>query len=116
MTLEDPNMLDIEFRAKDGQIVLCIVDAGTTSDPTSRLNKFIEKLKTYVGYVMSDDFKKSHPGVTPSSVAIYFIYTEPPIEAMKVFSNVGPSGDRVNRLQVTFLSTEDFKRALQNKK
>lgn len=116
MTIEDPNQLDMAFRAKDGQIVLCIADAGVTTDPTSRLNKFIEKLKTYVGYMMSDDFKKSYPGVVPSSVAIYLIYTQPPTEAMKVFSNVGPSGDRINRLHVTFLSIEEFKHVLQNKK
>lgn len=106
MTLEDPNQLDMALRANNGQIVLLIVDAGETSDEQSRFDKFLAKLKTYTNYVMSDECRKENPGVTTKDVLIYVMCATPPTEAMKLVQNVGPSGDRVNRIQVRF-TTKD---------
>lgn len=106
MTLEETNQIDIGLRAKNGQAVLVIVDAGTITDPDERFNKFLEKLKVYVHRIMGEDFQKDYPGLTTKDVFIYVLCTTPPTEAMKLIQNVGPSGDRINRIQVRF-TTKD---------
>lgn len=106
MTLEETDQIDMGFLAKNGQLILVIVDGGTTTDETSRHNMFWEKLKVYSHYVMSDDFKKEYPNLTTRDVFIFVVSTEPPTEAMERIRDIGPKGDRVNRIQVRFTTKE----------
>jgi len=106
MTLEETDQIDMGFLAKNGQLILVIVDGGTTTDETSRYNMFWEKLKVYSHYVMSDDFKKEYPNLTTRDVFIFVVSTEPPTEVMESIRDIGPKGDRVNRIQVRFTTKE----------
>lgn len=102
MTLEDPSRIDIVTREKDGRIALVIVDAGVTTDPQERFDMLLSKLKAYVNYVMSIKFKEQYLDVRARDVLISVVCRNPPTEAMKRIENVGPSGDRVNRLEVRY--------------
>lgn len=110
MTLEETDQIDMVFLTKNGQHVLVIVDAGTITDETTRFNLFWEKLKVYSHYVMSDDYKKEYPNLTTRDVFIFVVCTEPPTEAMERIRDIGPKGDRVNRIQVRFTTKENLTR------
>ena len=92
--------------SREDGIDLFIVEKAENKNQDARALQLFEKLNTYVGYVMSDDFAREHPKTKPSNVLIRVLYATPPNARMKLFTNVRPKGDRVNRIQVTF---EDYK-------
>ena len=110
MTLEETDLIDMGFLTKEGQHVLVIVDAGTITDETTRFNLFWEKLKVYSHHVMSEEYKKEYPNLTPRDVFIFVVSTEPPTEAMERIRDIGPKGDRVNRIKVRFTTKENLTR------
>ena len=110
MTLEETDLIDMGFLTKEGQHVLVIVDAGTITDETTRFNLFWEKLKVYSHHVMSEEYKKEYPNLTTRDVFIFVVSTEPPTEAMERIRDIGPKGDRVNRIQVRFTTKENLTR------
>ncbi len=102
MTLEEPNKLDIIGKTKDGKIFLVITDAGITTNPDERFQRLIMKIQSYVNYVMSDSFKKEYPKIKPKDVIIRVICKNEPTDQMKQVENVGPKGDKENRISVTY--------------
>jgi len=102
MTLEEPNKIDITGKTKDGKIFLAITDVGITTNPDERFQKLIMKIKSYMNYVMGDAFKKEHPKVKPKDVIIKVICKNEPTDQMKQIENVGPTGDKENRISVTY--------------
>jgi hypothetical protein len=102
MTLEEANTIDIITKPKNGKMMMVITDAGVTTDPQERLEKLIAKLRSYVGYIMSDNFKKEYPGVKPKNVTIKVICQNEPTEQMKQIDKVMPHGDRENMIPIKY--------------
>ncbi|MBS3134580.1 hypothetical protein J4214_05095 [Candidatus Woesearchaeota archaeon] len=111
MTLEEPNKLDIIARSKDKKkIYLEIVDAGVTKDPEKRYGSLIQKLANYVGYTMSNEFKKDFPNNKPADVIIRVACASEPTDKMKQVVQVGPPGyltkDPKSGIKVEFVRFE----------
>ena len=102
LALEDPNTLDIVLKPKDGKLTLIITDAGLTIDSQERLNKLITKLKSYVGYIVSNEFKKEYSDIKPKDVIIKVVCKNEPTEQMKQITRIMPHGDKENMIQVEF--------------
>lgn len=102
MPLEDPNTIDIIMKPKDGKMQLAITDAGVTIDPQARFKKLIEKLKVYVGFIMSDEFKKDYPDIKPKYVTIKVICKDEPTMQMKQMDKVMPHGDEENIIKIEY--------------
>jgi len=102
MTLEKTDVVDIVLKPQDGEITLVVVDAGTTPDPQERYALLLKKLGTYVGYATSAGFREQYPDIPVNNVTVRVICSIPPTEEMKQILNVGPSGDRINRMRVEF--------------
>jgi hypothetical protein len=102
MTLEKTDVVDIVLKPQDGRMTLIVVDAGTTPDPHERYALLVKKLGAYVGYATSPGFREQYPDIPLNNVTARVICAIPPTEEMKQILNVGPSGDRVNRMQVEF--------------
>jgi hypothetical protein len=102
MTLEKTDVIDIVLKPQNGKLTFIIADAGTTPDPPSRYNLRLQTLRTYVGCVTSAGFATEYPGIKPTDVTIRVVCAVPPTEEMQQILNVGPSGDRVNRIAVEF--------------
>ena len=101
MGIKDTDVIDVIAKDKGGGLVLSIADGGVT-DPQKRFELLIAKLKTYVGYVMSDEFRKKHPGVKPKDVKIMVFCETEPTEQMKQIEQVAPAGDRENLIPVNY--------------
>lgn len=102
MTLEEANTIDIITKPQDGSIGLFIVDAGTITDPEARFLRLMAKLKTYVAFVMSEQFKQEHPGIGPADVTIHVVCFTPPTQEMLQIEYAAPRGDQSNRIPVVF--------------
>lgn len=68
--LEESDSIDMISQDKSGVVWFTIVDAGITTEPEERYQCLIEKLRTYLGFIMSPDFATQHPGVQRSAVKI----------------------------------------------
>jgi hypothetical protein len=88
--------------SRENGVDLFIVEKAANKDEDDRALQLFEKMNTYVGYVMGDDFAREHPKTKPSNVLIRVLYATPPNAQMKLFKNLKPKGDRVNRIPVTF--------------
>ncbi len=102
MPLEETDRIDISTTTEDGKVQLVITDAGITTDPVKRLNLLIEKLKTYVSYVISEEFKIDHPGRIVKDVTILVMCRIPPTEQMEKITQVQPSGKPENAIPIVF--------------
>lgn len=102
MPLEDTEHIDIITRSEDGKVMLVITDAGITTNPDERFNMLIEKLKTYVAYVMSEDFKKEYSGLTLNDINILIMCKIPPTEQMRQITKVTPKGEPEKAISVIF--------------
>lgn len=105
MPLEDPDVLDIVARQADGRPKLVIVDAGVTADDDARWSLLLDKLKSYVGYILGPDFAESFPGVAPGEVTIEVVCARPPSEQMSRLTFVAPRGDHANRIPLVYTHT-----------
>ena len=101
MGIQDTNVIDLIVKDKKGGLNLIIVDGGV-ADPQKRFQLLAAKLKTYVNHVMSDEFRKEHPGVTPKNVTIMVFCETEPTEQMKQIVQVSPAGDRENSISVVY--------------
>ncbi len=88
MPLEDPTCIDAITRSDDGRVGLVIFDAGNTADPVARFQRLLEKIGTYVEFVLSDGFQDEHPGVKPGEVGIKVLCADPPTEEMLRFNRL----------------------------
>jgi hypothetical protein len=102
MTLEKTDVVDIVLKPQDGRMTLIVVDAGTTPDPQERFALLVKKLGAYVGYATSPAFRQQYPDIPVNNVTVRVVCAIPPTEEMKQILNVGPGGDRINRMQVEF--------------
>ncbi len=102
MPLEDTDSIDMGLEPTPGKIQLVITDAGITTDPEERMKLFMEKLKTYVGFIMSPRFKTDYPNIQPKDVSISVVCKNPPTEKMAAITQVTPRGDRENQIAIEF--------------
>jgi len=102
MTLEDPTTIDLTLKPKDGKQMLLIIDSGVTTDPNERMQLLINKLKAYVAYVMSDEFKQNSPGINPRDITIRVVCKTEPTDQMKQIDKIMPHGDRENMITVEY--------------
>ncbi len=102
MPLENPNVIDMITKPKNGKLELVVTDAGVTTEPRERFEKLLSKLKTYVNWVLSDDFKKDYAGVKPRNVTITVLCANEPTPQMKQLSAIMPKGDRENAIKVNY--------------
>lgn len=90
MPLESGNTIDLARKTADGDVVMTIVDAGVTTDPSQRFELLMRKLRVYVNYVLSDDFATDVPGVTPAQVSIEVVTSLPATPQMLQIDGVRP--------------------------
>ena len=102
MTLGETKKIDIITKDKEGRIVLVINDFGEIKKPEERFQKLIAKLKSYVNFVLSEDFRKSYPNTEAKDVIIKVICKEKPTAEMKNIDKVMPQGDINNMITVKF--------------
>lgn len=104
MPLDDPGSIDLIANSAErvGGIDLVIVDAGQPAEEQERFQAFLAKLKCYVAFVMSDDFKQKFPAARPADVVIRVVCSSAPSAAMLQVSGVTPKGDAANRITVSF--------------
>ncbi|PQV62398.1 hypothetical protein B1R32_1401 [Abditibacterium utsteinense] len=102
MPLEDTNVIDIVTTSEEGKTVLVLTDAGVTSDPEARNALFMEKLKTYMGAIMSGDLTDQFPAASPRNYEIRVMCTLPPTEEMLAIRSMSPKGDPRNAVPVEF--------------
>lgn len=102
MPLEDPNIIDMIMKPKNGTMQLGLIDAGVTIDSHERLKKLIEKLKAYVSFIMSDEFKKDYPDIKPKDVTIKVICKNEPTAQMKQIDKIMPHGDEENIIKIEY--------------
>ncbi|HEV2293182.1 MAG TPA: DUF6572 domain-containing protein [Tepidisphaeraceae bacterium] len=102
MALEDPNVVDLVTRPGAEQIRLVIVDAGVTTDPDERYGAFLAKLRSYVKYVLSEDFSSAYPDVQTHGVTISVMCKAPPTDQMAAVEQVTPRGDPAKAIKVEF--------------
>ena len=61
MAVYDANNLDIEAVGKDGSVELFIISSGKFDDSDEQQILLMDKIENYIGYVLSDEFKRNHP-------------------------------------------------------
>ena len=100
--LEESDRIDMAIPTPDGKLLLVITDSGMTADPDERFGLLLAKLGTYVGYVVSEEFSKSHPQHKPTDAVIRIMCAQPPSEKMKGLTQVMPSGRKDLAIPVEF--------------
>jgi hypothetical protein len=73
--LEEPDVIDIILKEKDGTPVLVITDAAITSDPAIRRKLLRAKFQTYVAALMSGDLEIASD---PKTAVIKIVCAEDP--------------------------------------
>lgn len=106
MTLEETKKIDVISRDEKGRIELFINDSGVTTKDEERFQKLLAKLKTYVNFILSDDFRKSYPNTEPKNVIIKVKCKNKPTPDMKNIDKVMPQGDVNNMITVKFEKME----------
>jgi hypothetical protein len=102
MPLEDRGQLDLVFEDDDYKVNLGITDSGITTEPGERFRLLIEKVKAYIGYILSEGFQEDHPKVTSKDVRIVVFYKDSPTTEMLRVTKVNPSGRPEISIPVVF--------------
>ena len=100
--LEESDKNDGAVATPDGKLLLLITDAGITADAELRFALLIDKLHTYVGYVLGEDFSRAHPKHKPSDVVIRVMCAQPPSPQMQGLTQISPSGRKDLAIPVEF--------------
>lgn len=101
--MEDASTIDVILKKEeDGRAVLCIIDAGITTDPAQRLDCLLKKLKVYVSGIMSGELEDSHPNHTAKDFKIRVVCSTRPAPEMTRISQVCPRGDPANSIPVEY--------------
>ncbi len=58
--LEDTDRIDMIARTPRGDLELIITDCGITTNNRARFDLLVSKLRTYVGYIVSDEFTREN--------------------------------------------------------
>lgn len=92
MGLDDAKSIDIVLGpTPHAKVTLVIVDGEVHADENLRFNKFLAKLRAYIGHVMCPQFAAAHPGVEPKDVLIGVLCKQPPNEVMLQMTEVRPT-------------------------
>ncbi len=111
MALRNSEIVDIVVKSpeRENGIDLIIVETpGECESEVERFQLLLQKLRAYVGYAISPDFLHDHPQTKISDVVIRVFYSTPPNAQMAEIINVGPKGDRVNRITVVYPPADDY--------
>lgn len=102
MALEDAERIDFITTSDDGKVNLVIMDGGVTADPEDRFAKLVAKLRTYLRYVRSEEFKEEFPGFCENDVRILVKCSVPPTDRMGGVTRVSPKGHPEAGIPVVF--------------
>lgn len=102
MTLAKTATIDAVTQQETGKLTMVIVDAGTARDDEDRYQQLLAKLRTYLGFAVSQSFRDNNPGMRLADVTVRVVCAVPPTDKMRQIVFVGPKGDRVNRMRVRF--------------
>lgn len=92
MAFRDTEAIDIvaDSPERENGVDLLIVETpGDNLNEEERYQLLIQKLNTYVNYVMSQDFAQNFPHTQASNVMIKVFYTSPPNDQMVQITEVG---------------------------
>jgi len=92
----------------DCKLVLLIVDDGTVEDEVERYRFLIDKLRAYLEFVGSAEFRNKHPGIGFADVLVRVLCKVPANQAMQDMQTIGPKGDSRNRLRLVFEDYDGF--------
>jgi hypothetical protein len=100
--LEESDRIDLAVTTANGGVALIITDAGLTADPSQRIALLVEKLRTYIKYICSDEFTSDHPGKVPSDVVICVMCATAPTPEMRQMIRISLPNDPSRAITVEF--------------
>src|SRR5689334_18388565 len=114
MPLQEADVLDAISVNPDGRPNLVIRDDGLWDDDDLRWSCLLDKLKSYIGYIHSDDFAAEYPGVAPREVTVEVVCRQPPSPRMAALTSFAPRGDEANRIALTCTPVTEIDAMLRN--
>jgi hypothetical protein len=102
MSLEDEDAVDGWVRSPDGKPELIIVDDHIWNDDEERWSRLLDKLRSYIGFILGDEFAAQFPGTEACDVTIRVVCTQPPTQRMQQFTSFAPVGDETNRIKLSY--------------
>ena len=100
--IEEHTTIDTIARTKDGRIELVIMDHGETTDAEARFAHLIEKLKSYLYYVLEGDFKNDFPDKRIQDVAIRVMCRIPPTDEMARLTRLSSPSDPSEGIDIIY--------------
>jgi hypothetical protein len=101
MSLEDPRTIDM-MGISNGKVILDIVDPGNTMDENRRNDYLMQKLSTYLRFIMGSDFKKQFPVNRTTDTIIHVACRLEPTKEMKNMNFISPREDKSLKIPVIF--------------
>ncbi len=113
MGLDNPDTIDLTTKSLPGdecRLGLYVVETDVTRDEAKRYEMLVRKLGTYAEFVVSEEFAREFPGITPADVLIRVLCASQPGEAMRQIATVHPRGREEQSIPVTCELTAEFER------
>ena len=109
MSLRDTTAIDVVGRGPDGGYDLVVYDAGDIADEHERYRLLTEKLRSYVEYVATGQYREQAGEASVDSFTIRVICQSPPNDEMRQVTSVRLTGDAVTELPVVFVLESEFR-------
>ena len=82
MAVYDANNLDFEAQKTDGTVELYIISSGKFDDSPEQQTLLMDKVENYIGYILSDEFKKNHPDCPKERACIILSLAKKPSDLL----------------------------------
>lgn len=99
--LEEYDKIDTITSDAEG-IQLVVMDAGLTEDPDERYDHLINKLRSYVAYATSLEFREKYPYASTDNVSILVMCRIPPTEKMLNTTAIARADNQEEMLQIHY--------------
>jgi hypothetical protein len=100
--LEEYDKIDTLTKSDDRSIQLVIMDAGLTEEPDERYGHLINKLRTYVAYATSSQFREKFPDVSTGDVSILVMCRIPPTEKMENTTSIARADSQDEKISISY--------------
>ena len=111
MSFRDVETIDIIVDTPDREngVDLVIVESpGDNNDEAERYQLLLQKLQTYVDYVMGQEFAERFPQTQPSDIVIRVFYTTTPNEEMAELVEVSLDDEGINSIPVVYQNFDEI--------
>lgn len=99
--MSDRTTIDLVATTQDGKIIMAITEYRNWSRRLEEMHRDLwNKLNAYVGFVLSEEFSRQHPGKTSADVQIKLMTAvDPPPETLEYLAKVRR---RLERFKIAF--------------